>query len=61
MESLAARHEEGELRAGGDKRGELARRRKQVLDVVDQKQQPLWGKVLGELLPRPHNLRDRRA
>ena len=32
-----------------------------MLEVVEQEQQPLRADVLGELLLRPHDLRDRRA
>ena len=61
VERLPARDEQRELGAGGEELRELGRGRKQVLEVVEQEQQPLGADVLGEILLRPEDLRDRRA
>ena len=53
-----ARHEQCEVRAGGEERRELRRRGDHLLEVVDEDQQLALADVLGEPVPRAECARD---
>jgi hypothetical protein len=56
VQRLAARHEQVKVGARRKERRELARRLEQVLEVVEEQEQPLVGDVLGEAVLRAERL-----
>ena len=60
-QALAARDEDGEVRARGDERGQLGRRRDDLLEVVDEEQELALADVLGEAVAGAHGPGDRLA